>query len=169
MGLKSKMKIFWSEHRDPILFYIIIIVGILLLIKGLNKLAGNRLNENEANNEIEISFQENKENKKLIDEFLQYCRNKQIEKAYDLISDKCKKEKYNTVSSFEKNYYNKIFNQNKNIEIEKQENNTYKITFYNDMLETGKIDKENNIVDYYKIEDSIMESKIYINLQNNIK
>ena len=37
------------------------------------------------------------------------------------------------------------------------------------MLETGKIDKENNIVDYYKIEDSIMESKIYINLQNNIK
>lgn len=169
MGLKSKMKIFWSEHRDPILFYIIIILGILLLIKGLNKLAGNRLNENEANNEIEISFQENKENKKLIDEFLQYCRNKQIEKAYDLISDKCKKEKYNTVSSFEKNYYNKIFNQNKNIEIEKQENNTYKITFYNDMLETGKIDKENNIVDYYKIEDSIMESKIYINLQNNIK
>ena len=169
MGLKSKMKIFWSEHRDPILFYIIIIVGILLLIKGLNKLAGNRLNENEANNEIEISFQENKENKKLIDEFLQYCRNKQIEKAYDLISDKCKKEKYNTVSSFEKNYYNKIFNQNKNIEIEKQENNTYKITFYNDMLETGKIDKENNIVDYYKIEDSIIESKIYINLQNNIK
>lgn len=166
MGLKSKMKIFWSEHRDPILFYIIIVV---VLIKGLNRLAGNRLNENEANNEIEISFQENKENKKLIDEFLEYCRNKQIEKAYDLISDKCKKEKYNTVSNFEKNYYNKIFNQNKNIEIEKQENNTYKITFYNDMLETGKIDKENNIVDYYKIEDSIMESKIYINLQNNIK
>ena len=75
MGLKSKMKIFWSEHRDPILFYIIIVV---VLIKGLNRLAGNRLNENEANNEIEISFQENKENKKLIDEFLEYCRNKQI-------------------------------------------------------------------------------------------
>ena len=105
MGLKSKMKIFWSEHRDPILFYIIIVV---VLIKGLNRLAGNRLNENEANNEIEISFQENKENKKLIDEFLEYCRNKQIEKAYDLISDKCKKEKYNTVSNFEKNYYNKM-------------------------------------------------------------
>ena len=45
MGLKSKMKIFWSEHRDPILFYIIIVV---VLIKGLNRLAGNRLNENEG-------------------------------------------------------------------------------------------------------------------------
>lgn len=169
MGLKNKMKIFWSEHRDSTLFYIIIIIAVLLIIRGLNKLAENRVEENKINNEIEVSFREDKENKKLINDFLQYCKNKQIEEAYNLISDECKKEKYNTLLDFKEKYYNKIFNKNKNIEIERQKNNTYKITFYNDMLETGKLDKENVIIDYYKIEDSVIESKIYINIQDNIK
>lgn len=169
MGLKNKMKIFWSEHRDSTLFYIIIIIAVLLIIRGLNKSAENRVEENKINNEIEVSFREDKENKKLINDFLQYCKNKQIEEAYNLISDECKKEKYNTLLDFKEKYYNKIFNKNKNIEIERQKNNTYKITFYNDMLETGKLDKENVIIDYYKIEDSVIESKIYINIQDNIK
>ena len=175
MGLKSKIKIFWSEHRDPILFYAILGLALILIPQCLNMItkmntAQNEIAEENSNQiEVKTSSAENKENKKLVEQFLEYCKNNKIEEAYNLISDECKEEKYKTLADFKTNYYNKIFNKKKSIAVKKQENNSYKVTFYEDMLETGKADENTSIIDYYTIQDSVVEIKLNINTQNNIK
>ncbi len=175
MGLKSKIEIFWSEHRDPILFYTIIIGSIIVITQCLNLVAKANIAQNqiaeENSNQIEVktSPKEDIENKKLVEQFLEYCKNNKIEEAYNLISDECKKEKYKTLADFKTNYYNKIFNKKRSVEIKKQKNNSYKVIFYEDMLEKGKADENTSITDYYTIQDSVIEIKLNINTQNNIK
>ena len=123
MGLKSKIEIFWSEHRDPILFYTIIIGSIIVITQCLNLVAKANIAQNqiaeENSNQIEVktSPKEDIENKKLVEQFLEYCKNNKIEEAYNLISDECKKEKYKTLADFKTNYYNKIFNKKRSVEI----------------------------------------------------
>jgi len=175
MGLKSKIEIFWSEHRDPILFYTIIIGAIIVITQCLNLVAKANIAQNqiaeENSNQIEVktSPKEDIENKKLVEQFLEYCKNNKIEEAYNLISNECKEEKYKTLEDFKTDYYNKIFNKKRSIEVKKQKNNSYKVTFYEDMLETGEADESTSIVDYYTIQDSVIEIKLNINTQNNIK
>lgn len=178
MGLRSKIEIFWSEHRDPILFYLLLFIVIVIIVQGLNSIAkmmkieenetSNNIN-NQIENEMVITVKEDKTNRKLVEQFLEYCKNNKIEEAYNLISAECKEEKYKTLADFKTNYYNKIFNKKRSIEIKKQKNNSYKVTFYEDMLETGKADENTSITDYYTIQDSIIEIKLNINTQNNIK
>ena len=179
MGLKSKIKIFWSEHRDPILFYLLLFIVIVLIVQGLNSIAKmmnieeNEINNNNINNQIGnemiVTVKEDKTNRKLVEQFLDYCKNNKIEEAYNLISDECKEEKYKTLADFKANYYNKIFNKKRSVEVKKQKNNSYEVIFYEDMLETGKADENTSITDYYTIQDSIIEIKLNINTQNNIK
>lgn len=177
MVLKSKIKIFWSEHRDPILFYAILFIAVILIVQGLNLIAKNNIEENKTINnmenqietEVKTTQKEDIENKKLVNQFVDYCENGKIEEAYNLISDECKKEKYKTLADFKTNYYNKIFNKKRSVEVKKQKNNSYKVIFYEDMLEKGKADENTSITDYYTIQDSVIEIKLNINTQNNIK
>ena len=89
--------------------------------------------------------------------------------AYNQLSEECKKEQYPTLTAFKTLYYDKIFNQKRNSEIEIVDNETYKITLYEDMLETGTIENREGIKDYYKIIPGIAEDTLYINARNDIK
>ncbi len=176
MGLRSKIEIFWSEHRDPILFYAILGIGIIIIMRGIYMLTSRVDNQDEEildnNVKLEdtiVTSQSSKDERKLVNQFIEYCKNEKLEEAYNLISDECKKEKYKTLADFKTDYYNKIFNKKRSIEVKKQKNNSYKVTFYEDMLETGEADESTSIVDYYTIQDSVIEIKININTQNNIK
>ena len=160
MGLKSKIEIFWSEHRDPILFYAILGIGIIIIMRGIYMLTAKVDNKDEESLDNNVKLedtiaisQSSKDDRKLVNQFIEYCKN----------------EKYKTLADFKTDYYNKIFNKKRSIEVKKQKNNSYKVTFYEDMLETGEADENTSITDYYTIQDSVIEIKININTQNNIK
>ena len=75
---------------------------------------------------------------------------------------------YPTYEEFINNYYYKMFTEKRTIEINyEKERKLYKITFYTDILESGGL--KNGIVDNYKIEQDVLENKIYINFYKNIK
>lgn len=186
MNIRREIKLFWSSHSDAFLFYAMVFGAVILITQGLNKMAKQErlekekniiqnevINEtiNEITNEITIKKEDDNINKEVINKFIDFCREKRIEEAYNLLSNQCRTEKYHNIESFEKLYYNKIFNQKRNIEIEIVENNIYKVIFYEDMLETGKIGDREKVVDYYKVEQTVLENdmKIYINLKNSIE
>ena len=182
MDIKREVKLFWSSHSDAFLFYAIVLISIILIVQGLNKLAEQEQQNKEKNvvqseivneitNKITITEEDDNINKQIINEFINYCKEERIEEAYRLLANDCKNEKYPNIDSFKELYYNKIFDQKRNVEVDIVEDNIYKVTFLEDMLESGKIDDRNNIVDYYKIETAVLENNltIYINLKSSIE
>lgn len=177
---------FYNQNRKQIIRVIAIITFIIILIQMLNYIYKNKTDNN---NQINIS--ENKksnignfgtivsnksaitdtkvDNEKLnddvtvINEFIENCNERNIEKAYSLLSNECKEEMYPTAKDFYENYYMMVFNNNKlEYSVENWIQDTYEVKFIEDMLATGKINDENK-QDYITIVEENDSFKININ------
>jgi len=103
-----------------------------------------------------------------IDEFIEYCNNKQISEAYNLLSEDCKNEMYPTVNVFEELYFNKIFfGKTKNISAENWVGNIYKIKFIENALATGGNNTGEAMQDYITGEQD-EEGNIRLNINGYI-
>lgn len=105
----------------------------------------------------------------VINNFFAYCNNGNIEEAYKLLSDECKKEMYPKLKVFNDSYYKKVFNgQKKNISIENWIGDTYKVEIVDDILSTGNYDEDNTKQDYITV-NSTEDNKLNINRYIGVK
>lgn len=175
----NKIIRFYNQNKYLVWIVILVIIATIAIIQILNTFAENKkIDRNNASNEIlgdikinsnysVITGQEVNQNlKEIIDEFINLCNNKQINNAYEIISDECKKVLYPTLEDFTTNYYNKIFNSKKTYLcqswITKNDSYTFKIDFVQDMLATGTPSKT-SITDYYTIINENGGYKLNIN------
>ena len=171
--IRREIKLFWTRNGKLLLQIIGSISLVILVIQGANQyvIMQNKQKEKETLAHKEEREQEKiKQNidKEYINVFLDYCKNDRIEEAYNMLSENCKKEKYPTIDFFKKNYINKIYNYKREYQITLQ-NDIYKITFLEDILQSGKVENRKQLVDYYSVnEDVLGEKTIIINLYNNI-
>lgn len=117
--------------------------------------SNNNLENNSQNINSEITTDTTRKNsKELIEQFVKYCNNNQIEDAYSMISKDCKSVLFPNINTFKNNYIKKIFNKNKTAKVEKEiyGNGIYKVTYMNNILQSGgKSDKQ--IIDYIYVTD----------------
>lgn len=100
----------------------------------------------------------------IIDNFLYYCNNKELQKAYDLLTDECKKQMYNTLEVFKQAYYDDVFEgKNKTTTVENWINNTYKVKITDDILATGRSSNGYSKQDYITVVKVDDEYKLNIN------
>ncbi len=172
---------FYNQNRKTIYIFILIIVFLYAMLRLLNNSIKDKdmsENTNSINNNLAIGqanvvsneigtntntqIQDDKstENnistpKKTIKEFIDYCNDNKIEKAYNLLSDECKEELFQTKEIFKEQYYDVIFNnQLKICDIEHWGQDTYKVNIYDDPLSTGNIDvKSTDYFTYVKQND----------------
>ncbi len=85
----------------------------------------------------------------IIDSFIKYCNDGDIEKAYNLLTDECKEELFSSVESFTNKYYNSIFSTYKTYSIQNWFGNTYKIKLTEDALTTGKVSSNSGYFQEY--------------------
>lgn len=106
-----------------------------------------------------------KDSLKTLDKFANYCNAGDIDKAYDLVSEDCKKEMYTTKELFVTAYYNPVFEgKKKDVSVENWIGNIYKVNFKEDPLTTGIIEDKNTKLDYITIlEDENGNQKLNIN------
>lgn len=178
---------FYNQNRLQFWIIVIIIAAILILIHVLNGfvkednkkrasqsetntiniqeiantkkvsepvIEGNTLNENQKNNNIEI-----------LDNFLSYCKNGNIEKAYNLLSSNCKELFYPSQEDFEEKYVKQYFSSNIQYDYELWDSskyNIYRIKTFEDMLSTGKVSNDFS-EDYYTIVSEKEGRKLNIN------
>lgn len=104
----------------------------------------------------------------VIDMFVEYCNNGQIEEAYNMLTDECKEEMYSDKSIFEESYYNQIFlGSKRNVNVENWISNIYRVDYNEDFLSTGKYSTENTKQDYITVEET--EDNTYkLNINNYI-
>lgn len=104
-----------------------------------------------------------KEDKGVIDQFFDYCNQKEVSKAYNLLTKECKELKYPTLEVFKNNYYNKIFDTTKSYSIESWNGSIYRVKIQEDLLSTGKVGNNTFIEDYITIIDMGNTKKLNIN------
>ncbi len=96
---------------------------------------------------------ESKSIPKTISSFVNYCNKREIENAYKMLTEECKKAMFPTVEDFERIYINNVFNITRTYELEKwsigENRSTYLITLYGDILATGGADDYTQ--DYYTL------------------
>lgn len=166
-SIKRYIKIFFTEHGDPIKFYAILIVLIIVIVQSLNAIVKNK---NNMDNKIVVNTTKVesiddkeiiKEQKKIIKEFIKNCQDNKIDEAYEMLSAECVKEHYQTKEKFYEEYYKKMFSVNKDIDIEYISEDTFEIKFYESILESGKIENRPYISNICKVLKE--EEKLYIN------
>ena len=169
---------FYNQNRYLVWIVIITIVSIIVLIHLLNSFVAKR---NEENNSIISTMNSTAEETikeassftvysgkntdisvtEVIYLFINYCNEGNIEEAYDLLSDECKKIMYPSLESFANNYYNRIFQSKKSFKaqslISSQGKFTYQVFFSEDIIATGKASSK-GIIDYYTV---TKENNIY--------
>ena len=105
----------------------------------------------------------NQEEISTIDNFISYCNSRNVQEAYNLISDECKEEMYPNIKDFNDRYYKPVFGDGKkNVEIENWAGDIYKVEFNEDALSTGG-KSSSNIQDYITIVKNGDEFKLNIN------
>lgn len=176
------------SNRYKILGIIIGAILIFAIIQVLNAIAENsnknsvdtQINQNVYNPSDTIIYgsdvpeKEQEINNNIIDTFMEYCNNKEIEKAYNLLTDECKEVMYPKIEYFKNNYINKLFSTKKIYNIQSwitDVGNTYKVRILEDMLSTGKVSEENTKEDYYTVVKKDDGYKLNINSyvgRNNI-
>ena len=175
---------FFNQNRKKIFWIILIIVFLLLLIQLLDWISQNKTSKvgNIVNNSV-INSKSNElvtdkslvsgqtissSNLELatntINKFVNYCNNKEFQKAYDMLTDDCKEVMFSSINSFERIYYNGNFNgEKKSITIENWIGNTYKVNFTGDILSTGDLTNLATNEDYITIIENEDEFKLNIN------
>ena len=173
---------FFNQNRGTIIKVILIIVFILALIQLLNLYSKTRNSNNKnvisdeksnvlsENNELvsdeslisggKISEKVLSQSTGLIEKFINYCIDGNVESAYNLLTDECKEEVFPTIEDFYNIYYSSIFDgSKKNYTIENWYGNIYRVRITNDILSTGNLDEGNASQDYI----TVVSDKININ------
>ncbi len=182
----NNLKRYFNQNTKAILTVIGFIAFIIIIIQVLNNMTKASIEEqskqainNKNSNNIEntsnysksiISNQEigentYKEQSNIIDNFINYCNNGDVQNAYNLLSNDCKKEMFPKLEDFRNNYYDKVFNSKKSYSIQNWSNSTYKVRIkkINNMLATGKVGNNEAIEDYYTVVYRDNEYKLNIN------
>ena len=155
---------FIDKNRKLIGYLIIIILFAFISIKALNsyyeedekrkKQEVENIKNNTSN--IENGQSTNVTDKKndiekTMETFVEYCNNRKIEKAYEMLTEQCKEAMFPTVEDFEKIYINTVYDVTRTYKLVKwstEENRvTYNVKLSEDILATGNIG--NSTEEYY--------------------
>lgn len=170
------------QNRKKIIKGALIIAFLILMLQLLNHFIKNNSEDNMtaidiyntsngtivsdksavSGGKLSVTELENVSNK--ISEFVDLCNNRRVEEAYNLVSNECKEELYQSMDDFVNNYYNALFSDgSREYTIENWTKDTYIVKFTEDLLATGKSINENSYSDYITIVDENGEKKLNIN------
>mgnify|MGYP004598697535 FL=1 len=169
-----------NKNRKKILNSILVIVFVFLLIYGTNSILKseedqkiNDQNNNTQKNTTNVAKTESVQNStdngtiaNTMKMFVNYCNNKKIQEAYNMLTDDCKDAfNFSTTEVFEKNYVNIRFYEEQEYSMVKWSVDgnraLYLIKFYGDLLSTGGEGKESQ--EYYTFVKEDNGYKININ------
>lgn len=169
----NKIVRIWNQNRGKIIITALVVAFFFIIIRTLNSAAKKTLEErnNNTNNQLvveeeipnksivtgeKVNNQTTKTNVNIIEDFVEKCNSNDIDNAYNLLTDDCKETLFKTKEKFIENYYNLIFTESRTTKIENYKNssktNTYKVTFYGDILGTGDASAKNSKKDYITVE-----------------
>lgn len=182
-----KLLSYWNQNKRKILITIAVIALVIIIIQIANSMIREQ-NKKNSNNQTErnivanditkpsesiisdtkLTEKEVKENSDLIEQFVEFCNQKKIDEAYQLLTEDCKAELYPTKEIFISNYINQIFGEQVNYELQlwytASNCYTYRITYNKgNLLQTGGQASTGNFLDYITLIKQNGEYRLNIN------
>lgn len=156
--LKRWISNFKKKNRSK--FYnlgikLIIVAIIIFIATVIISMIGSNQDEKDENRAVynptstvisgkNITVEKYEENKSIVNKFMQYCNEKNVQAAYDMLSEDCKENEYKNIEIFNKIVVKQIFNATKTYNIQSWINNSkfnvYRIRITEDLLATGNYD-----------------------------
>ncbi len=182
-----RLRRWYHENKGKILITILVIVSIVFFVQIANNFYKNKkddiptkssVTQNTINNEISgklegttsLISESNSVNRNLekhtliIDTFIKYCNEGQVDSAYKLLTEECKEEVFPSLESFKNKYYNNVFKTYKTYSIQNWMENTYKLKLTEDALTTGKVNSNSSYLqEYITVIEKDSEYKLNIN------
>lgn len=187
-----ELKLWYNANRKKIWVAIGIIAALIAITQFFNFLVSRTNNDennktnisneisikeqikNETNVDVEsttspitgqtVSEKKLKEDASIIGQFMEFCNSGNTQEAYNLLSENCKNNVFNTLEQFEQGYYQYVFGgETKIYTILNWEGNTYRVDIMENMLATGKSNNGYEKQDYITIEEMDNEKKLNIN------
>lgn len=187
-----ELKLWYNANRKKIWVAIGIIAALIAITQFFNFLVSRTNNDennktnisneisikeqikNETNVDVEsttspitgqtVSEKKLKEDASIIGQFMEFCNSGNTQEAYNLLSENCKNNVFNTLEQFEQGYYQYVFGgETKIYTILNWEGNTYRVDIMENMLATGKSNNGYEKQDYITIEETDNEKKLNIN------
>lgn len=170
MFLNARLKISDFVKKNKMKIFVVIIIWVAIIVVNYALKNTQTINLPKTTYEPHTSIMDEESTvptqlqepiAKLIDEYFNYCNNKEYEKAYNMLNDECKKNMYPNIEGFKK-YIDSIFNTKKIYNIQNYSNvdstYIYRVRILDDILATGLTEQEDVI--YY-------EEKFVIKYDNN--
>jgi len=179
--IRVKISNFIKKHENKIkdlgskLVIVAMVVFIATIMLSFNRI--ENLEEEEKNKEIykptetiisgsNILEEQYQKDSNAVNKFLEFCNNKELESAYNLLSDVCKEELYPSIEDFKKYYHEKIFDKKREYNLQSwistSKYTVYKIRYTNSMLSTGTYNENDVYQDYITIDKNSDEEKISV-------
>lgn len=174
----------YNQNRRKIFNIIFIVASIIFAIQLVNYLV-KKYNYQNPNGEINssstggtttinqsqqsaisssmVSDKVYKIQSELIDNFIKYCNEGNVIKAYELLSSDCKEVMFPTLEYFTNNYQKVIFSEEKIYSIQNWIGSTYRVRIIENILLTGKTNNGIAIEEYYTIISENGKNKLNIN------
>ena len=189
----QELRLWYNNHRKKIWITVGIIAAVIIIVQFFNFL-GKRNNSNnklidanaisEGNTIKEIrqetnvdfesmysavtgnrnSYEKLKTAAEVIGDFMDFCNEGKTSEAYNLLTDNCKEQLYNSLESFEQAYYQNVFGgERKTYSVENWVGDIYRVDITEDLLASGKSNNGYSKQDYITVEKVNGEYKLNIN------
>ena len=179
--IRVKISNFIKRNKNKIsdLGMKLIIVAIVVFIATI-MLSFSRNNSNDLQNNVNqiykprdtiikgssVTEEQYSTDNNVIQTFMQYCNEGNVEEAYALISNDCKENLYKTLNIFKESYYNTVFNEKRQYNLQSwistNDYTIYRIRYTTDLLSTGKYEEDNVYQDYITLIKNTETPKISI-------
>ena len=167
-----KLKRFYNQNRKRIWMIVGIIAFLLIILQVLNGFAKRNSEQEVQNARTQLEQQtrsssnsesiarqnsnsntsRKKSQKETINEFINYCNSKELENAYNMLTDECKGQMFSDLETFERIYYSSAFeNKSKEAKIENWDSSTYLVFLKQSALSSGKLNDDNQKGDYITV------------------
>lgn len=183
-----KLRLFYYNNKEKVWATIGMIIFVIAIIQILNNIIKTKNEKEFSNMNQSISNQRNettlpsgtsgiisdstvsesklKEDTEIIEAFVNFGNTNNVEGAYNLLSQDCKNEMFQTIDRFYEFYFKDVFSEKRSYNLETWTNTssrvTYRIKYLNDIMATGTVNDE-FIEDYITVIKENDESKLNIN------
>lgn len=166
---------FWNQKRKNIILAVGVIAFVIIIIQIFDGIAEEQNNNKKyevSNPKLptqsiigkgSVSEEETIDNVDIIEKFIKYCNEGNVNEAYNMLTDKCKEVLYPTLEIFEKNYHQAIFKKDRIASIKNYIDYTYLVDLYEDVMASGNMENADCIQDYITVESDNEELKLNIN------
>lgn len=123
----------------------------------------NTVPNNNSSNYIREQYRKTAQS--ILNQFVEYCNQNQIEEAYNMLTTDCKQVLFPTVNDFRQNYVSQVFKEKRAAKVEESmyADGIYKVSYAKDILASGGYAQDGTLQDYVKLEKTNNETKISLN------